>query len=104
MAAGRYVTAEMIEQCQSMARRRIARQQIAHALGIHKSTVSRILDRTVQSSMYRRTEQHMARRAAAVSKAHKGPRTVDAIEYAREHNEVAKLIRRIRGRHERDRA
>lgn len=93
MAAGRYVTAEMVEQCQSMARRQMARQQIAYALGVHRTTVSRILDGEVALSLYRRTAQHMARRAAAVSKAHAGPREVDVIEYAREHNEAAKLIR-----------
>jgi IS30 family transposase len=76
MSAGRHVTADIAAQCRSLARRRIARQQIAYQLGIHKSTVSRILDGSTPA--YR----HAARRAAAVSISRAGPREVDAVEYA----------------------
>jgi len=96
MAAARYVTVQQITLARRLRSEGMAHRDIAVMVGVHASTISRMLAGETGGALAIRAARQAAHRkrvAAAISKAHTGPRAVDCIEYARQNNTVAKLIR-----------
>ncbi len=68
--------------------------ELADALGVHPSTITRLCDRLVAKRLVRRTESSSNRREVTVTLTAKGRRLVDSVT-ARRRVEIAEIVRRV---------